>query len=59
MTETPPLLVVEFLHRVADIFREYFGGVDDASIKDNFSTVYQVCARTTVFILWRIHRALV
>jgi hypothetical protein len=34
--------VVEFLHRIVDIFKEYFGGIDDVSIKENFSTVYQV-----------------
>ncbi|GAB5037654.1 p-3 complex subunit [Nannochloropsis oceanica] len=42
LSEIPPLLVVEFLHRVLDIFSEYLGGLDDASIKDNFSTVYQL-----------------
>ncbi|CAM9727877.1 unnamed protein product [Chrysoparadoxa australica] len=40
--ETPPLLVIEFLHRVLDIFAEYFGTVDEIAIKDNFSLVYQL-----------------
>lgn len=41
--EIAPLLVIEFLHRVADIFCEYFGSpVDESAIKDNFSTVYQL-----------------
>lgn len=40
--DVAPLLVVEFLHRVADIFRDYFGACDEASLKDNFSTVYQL-----------------
>lgn len=40
--EVGVLLVLEFLHRVADVLGEYFGGLDDACIKDNFSTVYQV-----------------
>jgi AP-3 complex subunit mu len=41
--EISPLLVIEFLHRVADIFVDYFGSpVDESSIKDNFSTVYQL-----------------
>jgi AP-3 complex subunit mu len=40
--ETSTLLVLEFLHRVADIFQEYFGALDEAAIKDNFSTVYQL-----------------
>lgn len=34
--------VLEFLHRVADIFLEYFGELDEGVIKDNFSTVYQL-----------------
>lgn len=37
-----PLLVIEFLHRVVDTFVEYFGASDEATIKDNFSTVYQL-----------------
>jgi AP-3 complex subunit mu len=40
--ETQPLLIIEFLHRVFEIFEEYFGSVDETSIKDNFSTVYQL-----------------
>ena len=41
--EVPPLLVIEFLHRVASIFTEYFGSpCDENAIKDNFSTVYQL-----------------
>ncbi len=41
--EISPLLVIEFLHRVADIFVEYFGSpADESAIKDNFSTVYQL-----------------
>lgn len=40
--EVGVMLVLEFLHRVADVLNEYFGGLDDACIKDNFSTVYQV-----------------
>ncbi|KAJ1444817.1 Mu homology domain-containing protein [Pelagophyceae sp. CCMP2097] len=41
-SDVPPLLVIEFLHRVVDIFVEYFGASDEASIKDNFSMVYQL-----------------
>ena len=38
-----PLLVLEFLHRVHNIFTEYFGSpADESAIKDNFSTVYQL-----------------
>jgi AP-3 complex subunit mu len=41
--EVSPLLVLEFLHRVADIFADYFGTpTDESAIKDNFSTVYQL-----------------
>lgn len=41
--EISPLLVIEFLHRIADIFVEYFGSpADESAIKDNFSTVYQL-----------------
>jgi AP-3 complex subunit mu len=41
--EVSPLLILEFLHRVADIFIDYFGSpADESAIKDNFSTVYQL-----------------
>lgn len=41
--EVSPLLVLEFLHRVHNIFVEYFGSpADESAIKDNFSTVYQL-----------------
>jgi len=40
--ETQPLLAMEFLHRVFDIFEEYFGTVEEATIKENFPTVYQL-----------------
>ena len=41
--EVSPLLVLEFLHRVHNIFTEYFGSpADETAIKDNFSTVYQL-----------------
>lgn len=41
--EVSPLLIIEFLHRVANIFVEYFGSpADESAIKDNFSTVYQL-----------------
>jgi len=41
-SEVAPLLVIEFLHRVVDVFVEYFQRVDEPTIKENFSTVYQV-----------------
>ena len=40
--ETQPLLAIEFLHRVCDIFEEYFGNLEETTIKENFSTVYQL-----------------
>lgn len=40
--ETAPLTAIEFLHRVFEILEEYFGSVDEETIKDNFSTVYQL-----------------
>jgi AP-3 complex subunit mu len=41
--EVSPLMVLEFLHLVADIFVDYFGDpADESAIKDNFSTVYQL-----------------
>ncbi|KAL7569312.1 hypothetical protein ACA910_016855 [Epithemia clementina (nom. ined.)] len=41
--EVSPLLILEFLHRVHNIFLEYFGSpADESAIKDNFSTVYQL-----------------
>jgi len=40
--DVAPLVVVEFLHRVVDIFTQYFEILDEDSIKDNFSTVYQL-----------------
>lgn len=40
--ETAPLMVIEFLHRVFEILEEYFGSVEEDTIKDNFSTVYQL-----------------
>lgn len=41
--EISPLLVIEFLHRVADIFVDYFGSpADESAMKENFSTVYQL-----------------
>jgi AP-3 complex subunit mu len=36
------LFVVEFLHRVFDTYKAYFGDVTPKSITDNFSTAYQL-----------------
>lgn len=41
--EVSPLLILELLHRMADTFVDYFGSpADESSIKENFSTVYQL-----------------
>lgn len=40
--EVSPLFVIEFLHRILNVFRDYFGGFQENAIKDNFSTVYQL-----------------
>lgn len=41
--EVSPLLVLEFLGRVHNIFVDYFGSpADESAIKENFSTVYQL-----------------
>lgn len=41
--EVPPLLVIEFLHKIANTFVLYFGNpADESAVKDNFSTAYQL-----------------
>jgi len=42
-SEVSPLLILEFLHRIANTFADYFGTpTDENAIKENFSTVYQL-----------------
>ncbi|KRX49124.1 AP-3 complex subunit mu-1 [Trichinella murrelli] len=41
-TEVPPLLVIEFLHRVVDIFIGYFDDCNDTIIKENLVTIYEL-----------------
>jgi len=41
-TETSPLLIIEFLNRVNNIFFDYFGDTTESTLKDNFSTAYQL-----------------
>ncbi|RXM36872.1 AP-3 complex subunit mu-1 [Acipenser ruthenus] len=41
-TEVPPLFVIEFLHRVVAMFRDYFGECSEAAIKENVVTVYEL-----------------
>jgi AP-3 complex subunit mu len=41
-TETPPMMVIELLNRIVDVFASYVGKIDDHSIKQNFVTIYQL-----------------
>ena len=38
----PPLFVIEFLHRVIDVFTEYFSECNERVIKDQYVIVYEV-----------------
>lgn len=40
----PPLFIIEFLHRVVDIFAEYFGECSEQRIKEHYVIVYEVHA---------------
>lgn len=40
--DVPPLLVVEFLSRLCEIFKDYFGNVNEDALKNNFVIVYQL-----------------
>ncbi|RKP10998.1 Mu homology domain-containing protein [Thamnocephalis sphaerospora] len=40
--EVSPMLVLEFLQRVHDIFHDYFGDITEVVLKDNFVTVYML-----------------
>jgi len=40
--DVPPLLVLEFLDRVASIFSDYFSNLNEYVLKDNFITAYQL-----------------
>eukprot|EP00004_Rigifila_ramosa_P010430 TRINITY_DN2228_c0_g1_i1.p1 TRINITY_DN2228_c0_g1~~TRINITY_DN2228_c0_g1_i1.p1 ORF type:complete len:424 (-),score=93.06 TRINITY_DN2228_c0_g1_i1:50-1174(-) len=42
LVDTPPLLILEFLHRVADVFKDYFTVLSEESLKENFAIVYQL-----------------
>lgn len=41
-SEVPPLFVIEFLHRVVELFGEYFGECNETRIKDNYVIVYEL-----------------
>jgi AP-3 complex subunit mu len=40
--DTSPLLVIEYLHRICDIFGQYFEKLSEESLKKNFLLVYQL-----------------
>lgn len=40
--EVSPLFVVEILHRIVDIFEDYFNECTESSLKDNFVIVYEL-----------------
>ncbi|XP_055716510.1 AP-3 complex subunit mu-2 [Phlebotomus papatasi] len=40
--EFPPLFVIEFLHRVVDIFDDYFSECTETTIKENYVVVYEL-----------------
>lgn len=40
--DVPPLLITDFLVRLVEIFKEYFGTISETEMKNNFVTVYQL-----------------
>uniref|UniRef100_A0A915DJC3 MHD domain-containing protein n=1 Tax=Ditylenchus dipsaci TaxID=166011 RepID=A0A915DJC3_9BILA len=42
VSETPPLMVVEILHRIAQTFAEYFEECSDTTIKENIVIVFEL-----------------
>jgi len=41
-TEVPPLLVLEFIHRICDVLKDYLGEVREDVVKENFVLLYQL-----------------
>ncbi|XP_052795335.1 AP-3 complex subunit mu-2-like [Mya arenaria] len=41
-TEVPPLFVIEFLHRVVDVFEDYFQGCSESILKEHYVIVYEL-----------------
>jgi len=41
-TELPPLMSIEFLHRIADVLKDYLGEVREDVVKENFLLLYQL-----------------
>lgn len=50
--EVPPLLVIDFLQRLYDVFVEYFTTVTEGRLKENFSVVYQVFFCLFFMCMW-------
>jgi len=40
--EVPPLMTLELLERIASLFQDYFGNLNDEVIKENFVVCYQL-----------------
>eukprot|EP01010_Urceolus_cornutus_P003793 NODE_555_length_1550_cov_140.281146_g417_i0.p1 GENE.NODE_555_length_1550_cov_140.281146_g417_i0~~NODE_555_length_1550_cov_140.281146_g417_i0.p1 ORF type:complete len:424 (-),score=89.83 NODE_555_length_1550_cov_140.281146_g417_i0:118-1389(-) len=40
--EAPPLMTLELLERISGLFQDYFGGLTEDVLKDNFVTCYQL-----------------
>ncbi|CAF3435539.1 unnamed protein product [Rotaria sp. Silwood1] len=40
--EIAPLFVIEFLHRIMEVFEDYFGECTETSLKDNYVIVYEL-----------------
>jgi len=40
--EVPPLLSIEFLHRIGDVLKDYLGEVREDVVKENFLLLYQL-----------------
>jgi hypothetical protein len=47
-----PLFVIEYLHRMIDIFGDYFGECTETSLKENYVVVYEV---NIVFFQWHAY----
>lgn len=45
-TELPPLMSIEFLHRIADVLKDYLGEVREDVVKENFLLLYQAPNRS-------------
>lgn len=48
--EISPLLILEFLHRITEIFEQYFEKTTEQSLRSNFVIVYQVKKNSNHFV---------